>query len=310
MAGLRDLRRRIRSIQNTQQITKAMKMVAAARLSRLQEKLGAGRTYFQKLDELITHLQPYLETSRHPLTEVRDEGKILLIVVTADRGLCGAYNLNVLRKALSFYASREKEGIEVMTIGRRGELYLKWRHFPVVKSYTRIPLLLPLPVIYEISNEVMKRFLSRKVREVHLFYTRFVSLAKHLPTGILLLPVRAEVSSSGEGQGVSPAVKSSAEYPTTHRGTASPPPDLEYEFEPPPQVILDNLLPRIVQLKLYRALGESFASEQAARMIAMDNATENAADLIRSLTRTMNVLRQESITKELMDIVGGVEALK
>jgi len=290
MAGLRELRRRIRSIQNTQQITRAMKMVAAARLARLQEKLGAGRTYFDKLDELIAHLKPYIETSQHPLTQVRQEGRTLLIVVTADRGLCGAYNLNILRKALSFYTEREKEGADFITLGRKGELYLKWRKYPILASYPHISLSLPLPVIYQISNDVLHRFLSREVREVYLFYTRFVSLSRHIPTGVLLLPVRAQVESFVGGR-------------------IAPTP-LNYEFEPPPQMILDALLPKMVQLKIYRALGESFASEQAARMIAMDNATENATDLIRSLTRTMNVLRQESITKELMDIVGGVESLK
>lgn len=302
MPNLRDLRIRIRSVQNTQQITKAMKMVAAARLNRAQERIHSGRPYFSQLDELLELLAPKLASSTHPLTREKKSGKTLLVVIAGDRGLCGAYNSNILRFATHYARTTfsSKDDYSFVALGRKAEPFLRWRKFPVQRSFLRLPITLPYSITREISDYLIEQFTSGGVRRVDLFYSRFASLARHVPTRVPLLPVTSLEKLEPlkkAGRPPSPAAPARSQ-------------EVSFEFEPKPEIILDALLPKVVNLRLFHALAEAMASEQAARMIAMDNATENAEELIRSLSQEYNRARQDSITKELMDIVGGAEALK
>ncbi|MGH8104607.1 MAG: ATP synthase F1 subunit gamma [bacterium] len=301
MANLRDLRLRIRSVQNTQQITKAMKMVAAARLNRAQERIHSGRPYFQQLDALLELLAPKLASSTHPLSQKKEAGKALLLVIAGDRGLCGAYNTNILRFATQYARNTFKSQDEYafIALGRKAEQFLRFRKYPIQRSFVRLPITLPYRFTRDISDYLIQQMSDPNVRSVTLFYSRFANLARHVPTRIPLLPVKSL-------ERLEPLNKPSDANPQSR----TPKPDIQFDFEPKPEVILDMLLPKVINLRIFQALAEAMASEQAARMIAMDNATENAAEIIRSLSMEYNRARQESITKDLMDIVGGAEALK
>ncbi|MHA2621109.1 MAG: ATP synthase F1 subunit gamma [bacterium JZ-2024 1] len=291
-ANLRILRRRIRSVQNIQQITRAMKLVATARLARAQERALRGRPYYERLERMFAELSQIAPRVEHPLTKIRESGKVLAVVISGDRGLCGAFNLNVIREALKLW--QENEGrVEYVAIGAKAQTFLSGRGYPVVRSWTRLPMDVPQWVMTEIGGYLKKAYEAEPAEEnkaeayqqVQMIYTRFESLARQSVRRMPLLPVvwEGEPAGGGERQAL---------------------------FEPEPGEILKALYPRLVDVRLGRALLESFASEQAARMVAMDQATENAEEVIRELTRLYNTARQESITKELMDIVGGAEALK
>jgi F-type H+-transporting ATPase subunit gamma len=290
--NLRTLRRRIRSVQNIQQITRAMKLVAAARLARAQERALRGRPYYERLERMFAELSQIAPRVEHPLTRVRTEGKLLAVVIAGDRGMCGAYNLNVIREAMNLYQEAGGRAVFV-TIGSRVEAFLRARGYPVVKSWTRLPMDVPQWVMAEIGGYLKREYEKEPagesgeepVKAVEIVYTRFESLSRQTVRRMRLLPV------VWEGEKEEQAGKQAL-------------------FEPEPEGILKALYPRLVDVRLGRALLESFASEQAARMIAMDQATENAEEVIRELTRQYNTARQESITKELMDIVGGAEALR
>ena len=276
MATLRQLRTRVASITNIQSVTNAMQLVAAARMRRAQEAIAAARPYAQQLDRVLQRLSG-LESLSHPLMTERTVDRTALIVLTSDRGLCGSFNTNSCRHA--FNAISPDDGI--IAVGRKGRSFFRNRDCEILNDYEDVFRALSFASAITIAEDAVNRFLSGEVDRVMLIYNTFVSVAQQQPVSEQLLPI---APSEGEATGV-------------------------YLFEPSPEVLLETLIPRHVNFQVWRALLESNAGEQAARMRAMDNATRNAGDVIEELTREMNKERQSSITLELMDIIGGAEAV-
>jgi F-type H+-transporting ATPase subunit gamma len=288
MATLKAIRKRIGSVRNTQQITKAMKMVSAAKLRRAQEAAVQARPYAEKMTELLKNVAARVSSEAHPLLTLREEKKIHLVVFTSDRGLCGGYNANLIRAAEAFIRKNmgEKE-IELTLVGRRGADHFRRRNAKIAGRHTEILGKPADELAAEIALKLMERFMSGETDAVYILYSRFRSALSQVPTLERLLPV-ALAESGGNG----------LEQQT------------EYLYEPGVQELLASLLPRITDVAVQRALLEATASEHGARMTAMDSATTNAAKMIGSLTLQMNRARQASITRELMEIVGTAEALK
>lgn len=289
MASLRDIRKRIRSVKNTRQITKAMKMVSAAKLRRAQENVIAARPYAQTLDAVMSTLMSRQEAGSlsHPLLTRRDVKKIELVVVTSDRGLAGGFNANINRRALKFIAEQPK-GIDVVvsTIGRKGHDFLRGRGATIRKDNPGTFQRLNYATAETMAKELSKRFVDGEVDAVFVLFNEFVSAIAQVPNLSQLLPFEAKADAKATGAQV------------------------DYKYEPNPQAVLEKLVPQAVSVKMYRAMLESFAAEHAARMTAMENATRNAGDMIGSLTLYYNRSRQAQITKELVEIVSGAEALK
>ena len=282
MPSLKALRKRIATVRSTQQITKAMKMVAAAKLRRAQEAAERARPYAAKLTEMFTAVAAGVEPEAHPLLARRPERRIDLLVLTSDRGLCGGYNTNLLRFADAFARERAVE-TALAIVGRKGLEYYRRRSGRVVVHRLGILTTPAAAMAAELSAELTRRFVEEETDAVYLVYTRFRSAISQVPTAVQLLPVAPP---QGE------------------------PPPVDYIFEPERPELLARLLPRYVEALVTQAVLEAIASEQGARMTAMDSATRNAGDMIDRLTLSMNRARQATITKELMEIVSGAEALK
>jgi F-type H+-transporting ATPase subunit gamma len=283
MPSLKALRKRIVTVRSTQKITKAMKMIAAARLRRAQEAAERARPYAAKLTEMFTAVVAGVEPEAHPLLARRPEQRIDLVVLTSDRGLCGGYNSNLLRFAEGFV--RQRSGVEtsVSVVGRKGLEYYRRRGASLVLHRIGI-LTTPAPTLAkELAAEVTRRFVAEETDAVYLVYNRFRSAISQVPTVTPLLPVTMPQSDA---------------------------PLADYIFEPARPELLGRLLPRYVEALLTQALLEAVASEHGARMTAMDNATTNASEMMERLTLSMNRARQAAITTELMEIVSGAEALK
>ena len=289
MASLRDIRKRIRSVKNTRQITKAMKMVSAAKLRRAQDGVIAARPYAQTLDGVMSTLISRSEPGslNHPLLSRREVKKVELVVVTSDRGLAGGFNANINRRALKWVAEQQGVEVTVSTIGRKGNDFLRGRGVSIRKDNPGTFQRLNYATADALAKELSKRFLDGEVDAVFLLYNEFVSAIAQVPTLNQLLPFEAKASEAKAGASL-----------------------VDYKYEPNPQAVLEQLVPKAVSVKVYRALLESFAAEHAARMTAMENATRNAGDMIGSLTLFYNRSRQAQITKELVEIVSGAEALK
>jgi F-type H+-transporting ATPase subunit gamma len=287
MASLRDIRKRIKSVKNTRQITKAMKMVSAAKLRRAQDAVTAARPYAQTLDAVMSQLISRAEPGSvsHPLLTRRVVKTIDLVVVTSDRGLAGGFNSNITRKALKFLNEHKDVKVTVTTVGRKGGDFLRGRGFTIRKDWPGVFAKLSYVSAQQIAAELTSRFLSGESDAVHVLYNEFVNVVSQVPTQMGLLPFEAGAAAS--------------------TGSSS-----EYSYEPTAQDVLEKLVPQAVSVKVYRALLESYASEHASRMTAMENATKNAGDMIGSLTLFYNRSRQALITKELIEIVSGAEALK
>ncbi len=289
MASLRDIRKRIQSVKSTQKITKAMKMVSAAKLRRAQDAILTARSYAERLYDVIASLAARVETKTHPLLQDREEKKkLLLLVFTSDRGLCGAFNSNLLKQVEAYVRENSvkyPDGIEMMVIGRKGVEYLKKRKYNVIESWTNIYQKEQYETAREIGEKVIGRFVNGDCDEVVIVYNKFRSAISQVPTFLKLLPVDP------------------IEIPENV-------PKTEYIYEPDKESLINELLPRNVYTQLHRGVLESIASELGARMTAMDNATNNARDMIDKLTLLFNKTRQASITKELMEIIGGAEAIK
>ena len=285
MPSLKALRKRIATVRSTQQITKAMKMVAAAKLRRAQDAAERARPYAAKLAELVAAVAADVdpEAAVDPLLGRREERRIDLLVLSSDRGLCGGYNANLLRRAEAFV--RERPGVEVTVsvVGRKGLDHFRRRGARLLAQRLGILTTPPAEMAAGLAAELTPRFAAAETDAVYLVYSRFRSAISQVPTITRLLPVEPAAS---EG------------------------PPVDYIFEPPRPALLGLLLPRYVAALLTQALLESVASEHGARMTAMDNATKNASDMIGRLTLLMNRTRQAAITKELMEIVSGAEALK
>jgi F-type H+-transporting ATPase subunit gamma len=282
MPSLKALRKRIATVRSTQKITKAMKMVAAARLRRAQDAAERARPYAGKLAETFAVVAAGIEPDAHPLLARREERRIDLLVLTSDRGLCGGYNANLLRFAEAFLRERGAAAA-IAVVGRKGLEYYRRRGVTLVQHHVGV-LGTPVPELTRVlAAAVADRFVRGESDAVYLAYSRFRSAISQVPTVTPLLPVKPP-------EGGAPAV--------------------DYIFEPDRGALLDLLLPRYVEAVITQALLEAIASEHGARMTAMDNATTNASDMIGRLTLVMNRVRQAAITKELMEIVSGAEALK
>lgn len=286
MATLKAIRRRIGSIRNTQQITKAMKMVSAAKLRRAQEAALAARPYAEKMADLLKNLAARVASTAHPLLTVREEKRIQLVLLVSDRGLCGGYNANLIRAAEAF---RRTQGagkeIQLTLLGRKGADYFRRRRVPIADRYVNILATPADRLAAEVAGKLISRFVNGETDAVYILYSQFRSALSQVPTLERLLPVAV------------------AETRETEQLT-------EYLYEPGVEQILASLLPKITEVAIQRALLEASASEHGARMTAMDSATTNASKMMGSLTLQMNRARQASITRELMEIVGTAEALK
>lgn len=295
MASLRDIRKRIRSVKNTRQITRAMKMVAAAKLRKAQENAQNTRAYAQTLAKLLDSVLMGTERggdAPHPLMASREVKKIDLLVVTSDRGLAGAYNVNVGRQVLRFAKENPGAELSITTIGKKGGEFLRARGFTIRKDWAGLYGRLSYQAAEEVALELSKRFVNGESDAVFVAGTFFKSALVQEARIVQLLPVKAGAS---------------AESDEAPAATATPGNIL---FEPDPQTVIDQLLPRAVAVQVYRMLLEGIASEHGARMTAMENATRAAGDMISTLTLAYNRTRQAAITKELMEIVSGAEALK
>ena len=288
MATLKAIRKRISSVRNTQQITKAMKMVSAAKLRRAQEAALQSRPYAEKMIELLKNLTTRVPSNAHPLLTAREEIKVHLVLFTSDRGLCGGYNANLIRAAEAFMRQHSGEQeVELTLVGRKGADYFRRRRANITDRYTDILSKAPDELAVEIAAKLIDRFIAGAADTVYILYSRFRSVLSQVPTLEKLLPVSIVGTTDMEAQQAT-----------------------EYLYEPGVQQLLASLLPRITDVAVQRALLEATASEHGARMTAMDSATGNAAKMIGSLTLQMNRARQASITRELMEIVGTAEALK
>lgn len=290
-AKLRQVRRRIRSVQSMMKITRAMELIAASRILRAQQRVEQIRAYATRLTEAMEDVARQTGALVHPLLEERENpDRAAVVVVTSDRGLAGAYNANVLRRAERLFGRLRGDGIQpvLYVVGRKGQSYFRFRRVDVEEQWEGISELPSYQDAEKIARTVIEAFLEGKVDQIHAAYTDFRSAFTLRPIDKRFVPVAPE-EVAGEQRGV---------------------PRPEYIFEPAPAQLLDALLPRYITALIYAAMLESSASEHAARRRAMKAATENAEDVIRRLTRVANQARQAEITTELMEIVGGAEALK
>jgi len=292
MATLRDIRRRIRSVQSTQKITRAMKLVAAAKLRRAQDRVLAARPYAGKMAELLGNLVSAAGgtdgAAAHPLLEQREGPRRQVVVVTADRGLAGAFNSNVVRRAAEFIRTSNAVEVTLVVVGRKGRDFFRRRDVTIKRAMLGFWDKLAYAHAAELADYLMQQYLDGEVDEVHLIYNEFRSVAVQRATREQLLPIPRAEAAPGAAAGA----------------------PVEYIFEPGPGAILGDLLPRHVRTQIFRALMESLAGEYGARMTAMEAATKNASEMINLLSIQYNKARQEKITKELLDIVGGAEALR
>ena len=280
MANLLDIRRRIRSVKNTQQITSAMKTVAAVKLRRAQERVFAARPYANELRTILSDLSVQVENLSHPLLEVRPEKKILVVVVTSDRGLCGAFNTNISRSAEDFMKSHGGQELPLITVGRKGRDYFKRREASILEEHIGIFSQLDIKHARAIGARIVELYSAAKIDSVYLAYNEFKSVIQQRLVVESLLPLSPSAFKGEQAGG-------------------------DYIFEQPPQAIFDRLLPQFVDTQVHRALLESSASEQGARMTAMDTASRNAGEMIEALTLNMNRIRQAAITREIIEVVSG-----
>ena len=294
MPALVDIRRRIKSVKNTQQITKAMKMVSAAKLRRAQERAVSARPFAVKMAEVLTDLASQAgEDFTHPLMDARGDERYLLVLVTADKGLAGAFNANLVKAAQAFIREHDGKAIEILAVGRKGRDFFRRRGSEIAGEYIGLTGKgrIEHAEALEIARDVMHRFTEDEgIDKVFVIFNEFRSVISQRVVVEQLLPVARAEDGGGEV------------------GEADSPNLVGYVYEQPPAEIFSQLLPRLVETQIYRALLESVASEQGARMTAMDSASKNAGELIQSLTLNMNRIRQASITREIIEIVSGAAA--
>jgi len=288
MASLKDIKRRIKSVKNTRQITKAMKMVSAAKLKRAQDEITAARPYAEKMLELIGSLASKASSDSHPLLENRGSARIGLVLFTSDRGLCGSFNSQLLRTAERFIRENSSSEISLYLVGKRGAEYFKRRSFKILNARVIGGGRPGYGAAVEIANDVVGSYMNGELDEVHIIFSAFKSAMTQTPVTQKLLPVAAPNNAEKKEEG----------------GQG------EYLYEPSEGAVLASLLPKYVEVQAFRALLETSASEHGARMTSMDSASKNAGQMIGGLTLVYNRLRQAAITRELMEIIGGAEALK
>ena len=293
MPSLQSLRRKIASVKNTQKITKAMKMVAAAKLKRAQNRILSSRPYAHKLREVVANLSEHTDRMSHPLLRKRPGKKTELLVVTSDRGLCGAFNANILRRAVEFLNEHQQAGEEasVSVVGRKSIDFFRRRPWTIRQEWPGVFDRLSFEHALDIGQDIVHQYNNGTFDRLFVVYNEFKSVMQQRVVVEQLLPLEALDDES-----------TAQDVPASSKGA--------YLYEPDEHQLLETLLPKHFQVQAFRVLLESAAAEQAARMTAMDGATRNAGELIQKVTLFYNKTRQAAITKELMDIVGGAEALK
>ncbi len=305
MANLRDIRNRIESVENTKQVTRAMKMVAAAKLRRAQEKIFETRPYAYKIGELTNHLKRELDPTAHPFFQAPDEATgTLVLVITADRGLCGSFNSDAIKTAenlieTSYAQERQDDELFLLCVGEKGHTHFQKRDYRLVGDYQGIFDDLTFEVAQRVVQDAVEGFERGIWGEVKLVYNEFKNTIVQNQIVEPLLPIPEERFETPVMQEETDTVR------LPENGQA-----IDYIFEPDARGLLDELVPRFLYYQMWRALLESNAAEQGARMVAMDNATENAEELIEDLTLEYNRARQSAITRELLEITSGAEALE
>lgn len=285
MPSLRDIKRRIKSVKNTQQITKAMKMVSAAKLRRAHEDIVAARPYAQKMLDIINSLSSRVSPDAHPLLSKRGNNRIELVILTSDRGLCGSFNSSIIRTSEGFLRKNAGNAKTTLNlVGKKAKDYFKRRDFTIRQERAFGSGRPRYANAAELGKEIVDSYIKETFDEVYILYGEFKSALSQKPVIQKLLPIEPP---------------SETEESTT-----------EYIYEPSQEAILADILPKYIEIQIFKALLESSASEHGARMAAMDSATKNAKEMIEGLTLKFNRLRQAAITKELMEIIGGAEALK
>ncbi|HPD33860.1 MAG TPA: ATP synthase F1 subunit gamma [Candidatus Kapabacteria bacterium] len=293
MATLRDIKHRIQSVESIKKITQAMKMVATAKLRRVQNQVESSRPYFQKLREDITTLLTTVEGDfSHPFIEKREEIKnIAVIAIASDRGMCGSFNTNIFKHIISeienTYSKQFPEAkIYIIPIGKKTVSYFQKHTYPILSSFINIADNLKFELVQDILSPLEKKYINGELDAIFVHYSKFVSQVKQEPSSIQLLPIALDSDNSKD----------------THKH------NIDFIFEPNKKQILENLIPRLIDSNFWSALLETTAAEHAARRLAMDNATRNASDMIQNLTLTYNNVRQANITKEIIEIVSAANA--
>ncbi len=291
MATLQDIKRKIGAVKKTQQITKAMNMVSAAKLRGAQLRMEGFRPYAGAFAMMLGNMAGRVEPEIHPFFQaVAPVQRVGLVLMTADRGLCGSFNVNLINTAVRFIREKEAEGIEVslICVGRKGRDFFRRRKREMLAEYVDVWNKFDFSNAVTVAREMMNAFMTGDVQEVHLIHSSFINMAIQRPQMVQLLPIKpSETEAEAEAGG-----------------------STEYLFEPPMEQFLEYLLPKYINVLVYHGFLENSASEYAARMTAMDNAQANCKEMITTLSLIMNKARQAAITRELMDIVGGAEALK
>src|SRR2546423_4660735 len=297
MANLLDIRRRLKSVKNTQQITKALKMVSAAKLKRAQDRVVTARPFANKMTEVLSELASRAdENFHHPLLDARGDERYLLVLITADKGLCGAFNTNLIKAARAFLAENAGKQIEMLPVGRKGRDFFRRRGVPFADEYVGLTGKgrVEFSEAVDVARDIINRFTEDEtIDKVFIIFNEFKSVLQQRVMVEQLLPV-ARVSVD-ESEAVA-----ASQQPINF---------VDYIYEQPPEEIFSRLLPRFVETQIFRALLESVASEHGARMTAMDSASKNAGALISSLTLNMNRIRQAAITNEIIEVVSGAAAL-
>ena len=295
MPNLLEIRRRLKSVKNTQQITKAMKMVSAARLRRAQDRVVMARPFANKMGEVLGELATRTdEDFHHPLLDLRGDERYLLVLITADKGLCGAFNTNLTKAAQAFMRENSDKKIEIMAVGRKGRDFFRNRRAVIAGEFIGLTAKARLEFsdALEVAQSIIKTYTEdEEIDKVFIIYNEFRSVLSQRVVVEQLLPVARAKQEESE-------VKS--QQPVTL---------IDYVYEQPPEEIFSTLLPRLIETQIFRALLESVASEHGARMTAMDSASKNASELIDSLTLNMNRIRQAAITNEIIEVVSGAAAL-
>lgn len=291
MASLRDIQQKIHGVKKTKQITKAMNMVASAKLRGAQNKIEQFRPYAEKYLEVLSELSVGTDSSSHPLLAVHPQIKTAaIILITSDKGLCGSFNANLCTEAKKLAESKKAEGkkVKFICLGKKGRDFIRKTEFEIMEEYSDIMNDIDFRLATTVGKQIIHEYLKEELDEVFILFGKFVNIIRQQPQVTAILPIRYEAEEANSSQKI----------------------NKEYTFEPSVQGLLSEILPRYVNVLIYRGLLDTSASEHAARMTAMDNATKNCDDLVRNLTLVYNKARQSSITTQLMDIVGGAEALQ
>ncbi len=288
MAALKDIKRKINAVQKTRQITRAMNMVAASKFKAAQTRMQNFRPYAGSFMEMLGDLSSRVSVESHPLLAVRETKRIRAILMTSDRGLCGGFNNNLIKVAERFIIEKQNEGLEVelIPIGKKGRDHFK-KKFKTRDARSDVFGKIDMALAVSIANDIIPPFIAEEYDELYLIYNEFVNVSVQKPQMLRIFPI--------------PPFKQAEEKDISN--------EIEYIYEPSAKTILENLLPMYVHVQIYRAIAETSAGENGARMAAMDNATRNCEEMVSSLTLKYNKARQAAITSELMDIVGGTEAL-